>query len=78
MGVRTQPGQTALTRTPSRAQAAASFTQPLTTEIVPLKHFWPAEEYHRDYAKRNKADYDAYRQGCRRDQRLAQVWKPVG
>ena len=24
------------------------------------------------------ADYDAYRQGCRRDDRLAQVWKPVG
>ena len=46
--------------------------------ILPLGDFWPAEEYHRDYAKRNKADYDAYRQGCRRDQRLGQVWKPVG
>jgi peptide-methionine (S)-S-oxide reductase len=46
--------------------------------ILPLGDFWPAEEYHRDYAKRNKADYDAYREGCRRDQRLAQVWKPVG
>ena len=46
--------------------------------ILPLGDFWPAEEYHRNYAKRNKADYDAYRQGCRRDQRLAQVWKPVG
>lgn len=46
--------------------------------ILPLGDFWPAEEYHRDYAKRNKADYDAYRQGCRRDQRLAQVWKPIG
>jgi peptide-methionine (S)-S-oxide reductase len=46
--------------------------------ILPLGDFWPAEDYHRNYAKRNKADYDAYRQGCRRDQRLAQVWKPVG
>ena len=46
--------------------------------ILPLGDFWPAEDYHRDYAKRNKADYDAYRQGCRRDQRLGQVWKPVG
>jgi len=46
--------------------------------ILPLGDFWPAEEYHRDYAKRNKADYDAYREGCRRDQRLAQVWKPIG
>jgi peptide-methionine (S)-S-oxide reductase len=46
--------------------------------VLPLGDFWPAEDYHRDYAKRNKADYDAYRKGCRRDQRLAQVWKPVG
>ncbi len=46
--------------------------------ILPLGDFWPAEEYHRDYAKRNKADYDDYRRGCRRDQRLAQVWKPLG
>lgn len=46
--------------------------------ILPLGDFWPAEEYHRNYAKRNKADYDAYRAGCRRDDRLAQVWKPVG
>ena len=46
--------------------------------ILPLGDFWPAEDYHRDYAKRNKADYDAYREGCRRDQRLAQVWKPIG
>lgn len=46
--------------------------------ILPLGEFWPAEEYHRDYAKRNKADYDAYRQGCRRDTILARVWKPIG
>lgn len=45
--------------------------------ILPLGEFWPAEEYHRDYAKRNKADYDAYRQGCRRDTILARVWKPL-
>jgi peptide-methionine (S)-S-oxide reductase len=46
--------------------------------ILSLGEFWPAEEFHRDYAKRNKADYDAYRQNCRRDQRLGQVWKPLG
>lgn len=46
--------------------------------ILPLGDFWPAEEYHRNYAKRNKADYDAYRDGCRRDVILARVWKPIG
>lgn len=43
--------------------------------ILPLGEFWPAEEYHRDYSKRNKAAYDEYRQGCGRDQVLRQVWK---
>ncbi len=46
--------------------------------ILALGDFWPAEEYHRNYAKQNKADYDAYRQGCGRDRRLAQVWKKPG
>ncbi|MEQ1781192.1 MAG: peptide-methionine (S)-S-oxide reductase MsrA [Hyphomonadaceae bacterium] len=45
--------------------------------ILPLGDFWPAEEYHRDYAKRNKADYEDYREGCRRDAILARVWKPI-
>ena len=54
------------------------FKDAIVTPIVAATEFWPAEEYHRDYAKRNKADYDAYRQGCGRDQILAQVWKPVG
>jgi peptide-methionine (S)-S-oxide reductase len=50
------------------------------TVIVPIRdlgEFWPAEEYHRDYAKRNKADYDDYREGCRRDFILGKVWKPL-
>jgi peptide-methionine (S)-S-oxide reductase len=37
----------------SRAVAARLFRDPLTTEIVPLEKFWPAEKYHQDYFKRN-------------------------
>lgn len=45
----------------SLAQAAVSFTRPLTTEIVPLKRFWPAEDYHQDYfAKNPQAGYCVY------------------
>lgn len=34
---------------------------PITTEIVPLKKFYPAEEYHQDYfAKNPNAPYCAY------------------
>jgi len=42
--------------------------------ILPLKTFWPAEEYHRDFAERNRDHYERYRSGCGRDERLRQVW----
>jgi peptide-methionine (S)-S-oxide reductase len=42
----------------SRAKAAETFRDPITTEIVPLKKFWPAEDYHQDYfAKHPDAGY---------------------
>lgn len=46
--------------------------------ILPLGEFWPAEEEHRNFAKRNPDYYAAYRKGCQRDVILRQVWKPVG
>jgi peptide-methionine (S)-S-oxide reductase len=33
----------------SRAEAQKRFSDPITTEIVPLVKFWPAEDYHQDY-----------------------------
>jgi peptide-methionine (S)-S-oxide reductase len=59
----------------SRAEAATRLkTGKMVTPILDLKTFWPAEEYHRDYAKRNALNYQAYRIGCGRDQRLKRVW----
>ncbi len=37
----------------SRAEAAKKFTSPIVTEIVPLKEFYPAENYHQDYFRLN-------------------------
>ena len=33
----------------SRTEAQKSHSDPITTEIVPLSKFWPAEDYHQDY-----------------------------
>ncbi len=37
----------------SKAEAQKIFRDPITTEIVPLTHFWRAEEYHQDYFEKN-------------------------
>lgn len=37
----------------SKRKAAEKFTSPIVTEIVPLATFYPAEEYHQDYFRKN-------------------------
>ncbi|MEF1175276.1 peptide-methionine (S)-S-oxide reductase MsrA, partial [Vibrio sinaloensis] len=46
------------------------FKKPLKTELIEFEKFWPAEEYHQDYYKRNKIRYNYYRYASGRDQYL--------
>ena len=49
-------------------------TSALKVAIRPLARFWPAEDYHQNYARRNGLKYSYYRWSCGRDRRLDQVW----
>lgn len=50
------------------------FDQPIVTEITAATTFYPAEDYHQDYYRKNPVEYQAYRFGCGRDRRLKQLW----
>ncbi len=50
------------------------FKAAIVTEITRATEFYPAEEYHQDFYKKNPVRYKFYRNGCGRDARLQQLW----
>ena len=53
------------------------FAAAIVTEITAASTFYPAEEYHQDYYKRNSKRYKFYRWSCGRDQRIEELWGKV-
>lgn len=53
------------------------FSKPIATEIIKFEEFYPAEEYHQDYDKKNPIRYKSYRRNSGRDQFLEKMWKDV-
>jgi len=50
------------------------FKDRIVTPIVKATQFWPAEDYHQDYYKKNPVRYQFYVSGCGRYARLDGLW----
>jgi peptide-methionine (S)-S-oxide reductase len=50
------------------------FDGPIVTGVEKAGPFYPAEEYHQDYYRKNPIRYKYYRYGCGRDRRLNELW----
>jgi peptide-methionine (S)-S-oxide reductase len=53
---------------------SGKLSSPIVTEITEATEFYPAEDYHQDYYKKNPIRYKYYRFGCGRDDRLDELW----
>jgi peptide methionine sulfoxide reductase msrA/msrB len=51
------------------------FDKPVATRVTRFEQFFPAEDYHQDYFKKNKLQYKYYRMGSGRDPFLNRTWK---
>jgi methionine-S-sulfoxide reductase len=58
----------------SKKEIEAEFGRKVATVILPGVKFWPAEEYHQDFYRKNPVRYGLYRSGSGRGRRLAQLW----
>ncbi|WP_449301444.1 peptide-methionine (S)-S-oxide reductase MsrA [Pontibacter toksunensis] len=56
-------------------QENGPFNQPIVTPILPAKTFYPAEQYHQDYYKKNPSHYQRYNVGSGRAGFIERHWK---
>ena len=60
----------------SKEQLAESgkFDKPIVTEIFPAMKFWPAEDYHQQYYRKNPEHFEAFEIGSGRVSFEKKTW----
>ncbi len=58
----------------AKKAAGAQLRAAIATEILPAAKFYPAEDYHQNFYKKNPVRYRYYRYSCGREARLEKVW----
>ena len=66
--------KTAALASKAKLEESGQLKKPIVTQIVAFAVFYPAEDYHQDFYKKNPFRYQTYRMGCGRDQRLKELW----
>ena len=58
-----------------RLEKSGVFSKPIRVEVTEFTVFYPAEEYHQDYYRKNESHYKRYRRGSGREGFLNRIWK---
>ena len=66
--------RSAAERSKAELERSGAFGAVIVTEIVAAGPFYPAEDYHQDFYRKNPLRYQRYHDACGRDERLDQLW----